>query len=510
MARLGAGGMGVVYLGMAPDGSQVAVKVLQPELVGDTEFRTRFGREVAALIRVRGVCTVRVIEADTTSARPFLVTEYADGPSLAEYVEARGPLDPQMLYGLAAGLAEALTAIHAAGIVHRDLKPSNVLLTTSGPKVIDFGIAQALDATAVTRTGMTIGSAGYMAPEQIMGRAVPASDIFSWAVTIAYAASGQPPFGSGTSDVILYRILHATPDIAAVPAALLPQVNAALAKEPQARPTAPELLGQLTRTVAQPSPGAGNPTQTLLAQTWRPPTAPRVSATSSPTSSPASSPASSPTRSPTWSPASSRPEPPQGAPAARRSGLSRPALVAIVLTVAILIGAGAAALAFALSGRHTTSSGTASGATSNHSQTAPATTPAGPSSSASTSSPTSSSTSPSPSTSASASSSSTALPVIIVGSYTGMQPTEIAYSGDSTNVVTGITWASWTATGATGTGTSDIDSCVPSCAAASPNPVTTTITLANPVGGHFTQMTETRNGSATSYTYPGAWAQSAS
>jgi serine/threonine protein kinase len=366
--------------------------------------------------------------------------------------------------------------------VHRDLKPSNVLLTAGGPKVIDFGIAQALDATAVTRTGMTIGSAGYMAPEQIMGRAVMASDIFSWAVTVAYAASGQPPFGAGTSDVILYRILHATPDIAAVPATLRPQVTAALAKEPQARPTAPELLSQLTSTVAQPSADAGLLTQTLLAQTWRPPTAPRVP------------------------PARSLPEPPADAPAGRRRGLSRPALVAIVLTVAILVGAGAAALALALSSRSATNSGAASGATSAHSQSAPAT-------SASTNRPASTApSSPSQTASSSASGSvsgSASLPVLVVGSYTGTDPTEIAFSGDATNVVTGLTWT-WTATEATGTGTSDIDSCIPSCAAASPNPVTATITLSDPVDGHFTQMTETRDGTTTNYTYPGTWAQSAS
>ena len=150
-ARLGAGGMGVVYLAAAQDGRPVALKVLRPEMAGDAEFRKRFSREVTALHRVQGVCTVRVIDADTTADRPYLVTEYAEGPSLAEYVEARGPMDPQMLYGLATGLAEALTAIHAAGIVHRDLKPSNVLLTPGGPKVIDFGIAQVLEATAVTR-----------------------------------------------------------------------------------------------------------------------------------------------------------------------------------------------------------------------------------------------------------------------------------------------------------------------------------------------------------------------
>jgi len=508
-ARLGAGGMGVVYLAAAGNGSPVAVKVLRPELSGDAEFRTRFGREVAALTRVRGVCTVRVLEADTTAARPFLVTEYVEGPSLSEYIDSRGPMEPRMLYGLATGLAEALAAIHAAGIVHRDLKPSNVLLTAGGPKVIDFGIAQVLEATAVTKAGFTVGSAGFMAPEQITGRAGTAADIFSWAVTIAYAASGKSPFGTGTPEAILYRILHATPDIAAVPASLSPQVTAALAKEPQARPTAPELLSQLTRTAAQPSVGYDNPTQTILAQTWRPATParpipvvpPQVPAT--PPRGPAT-----PPQVPAV-PGQVSGMPPE-VPAVRRSGSRRPALFAIVLALAILVGAGGAALALALAAKPATSSGTAPGATGTHSQTAPATTPAVTGSSASASSPTSpSSSSPSPSASAS-SSSSTALPVITVGSYSGIEPTEIAFSGDATNVVTGIAWSSWTATGATGTGTSDIDSCVPSCAAASPNNVTTTITLSDPVNGRFTQMTETRNGTTTSYTYPGTWAQSAS
>ena len=169
-ARLGAGGMGVVYLGEAADGGLVAVKVLRPELADDQEFRARFGREVAALARVSGVCTVRMIGADTTSACPFMVTEYAAGPSLSEYVAEHGPVGADMLYGLATGLAEALTAIHAAGVVHRDLKPSNVILGRDGPKVIDFGIAQALDATGLTQTGMMVGSAGFMAPEQVTGR----------------------------------------------------------------------------------------------------------------------------------------------------------------------------------------------------------------------------------------------------------------------------------------------------------------------------------------------------
>jgi serine/threonine protein kinase len=506
LARLGAGGMGVVYLAMGQDGRPVAVKVLRPEMADDVEFRTRFSREVTALGRVRGVCTVRVIDADTASARPFLVTEYAEGPSLAEYVDARGPLDPQMLYGLATGLAEALTAIHAAGIVHRDLKPSNVLLTTGGPKVIDFGIAQVLEATAVTRAGMTVGSAGYMAPEQIMGRAGTAADLFSWAVTIAYAASGQSPFGTGTSEVILYRILHTTPDIAAVPASLHAHVAAALDKDPHARPTASELLSQLTRTAAMPAAGATNPTQTILAQTWHP---------AGPL--PAGPPPATPPARPAGPPPAPlpRPAPPPDTP--RRPGMRRPVLLTLVLAVAILLGAGGAALAFALSGNHSASPGTASGGGATQTQTAPgvagatnspAVTSAPASTPTSSSSPTSQSSTTSPTQSAS--SGVAPLPVLTVGSYSGTRPTEIAYSGDATNVVTGLHWSSWTGASATGTGTSDIDNCVPSCAAASPNNVTTTITLSAPVNGQFTQMTETRNGSTTNYTYPNNWAQSAS
>ena len=491
----------------------MALKVLRPEMSGDPEFRTRFSREVTALTRVRGVCTVRVIDADTTSARPFLVTEYAEGPSLAEYIDSRGPMDPQMLYGLATGLAEALTAIHAVGIVHRDLKPSNVLLTAGGPKVIDFGIAQVLDATAVTRVGMTVGSAGFMAPEQIMGQSGTAADIFSWAVTIAYAASGQSPFGTGTSEAILYRILHEAPDIAAVPAALHAQVAAAIDKDPHARPTAPELLSQLTRTAALPSAGSGNPTQTVLAQTWQPASPPPVTPAPQP-----------------------RPEPRRGAPGRRHGHQNRRrGLLRHQMRVPPPRGGRACAVrscspwcwrspsCSAPAARPSPSrcpgtprpAKTQHPAGASHSPTAPATSAvtnssagaSSPSVSSSSSSSATSSTSPSQGTS---STSSAALPDLVVGSYSGMRPTEIAYSGDGTNVVTGITWSSWTATGATGTGTSDIDSCVPSCAAASPNNVSTTITLSDPVSGHFTQMTESRNGSTTNYTYPDTWAQSAS
>jgi serine/threonine protein kinase len=269
-ARLGAGGMGVVYLGTAKDGSQVAIKMLRPELADDTEFRVRFRREAATLEKVRGLCTVRVIEADSESPRPFLVTEYADGPSLAEWVNGHGPFGAEMLYGLATGLAEALAAIHAAGVVHRDLKPSNVLLAATGPKVIDFGIAQALDATVLTRTGMTVGSPGFMAPEQILGQAGQPADVFAWGVTVAYAATGQFPFGAGPADALLYRVLHELPDLAGVVPEIRPLVEAALAKQPGQRPSAPDLLRRLAAGAASGEDPAFMPTQTVLARTWLP------------------------------------------------------------------------------------------------------------------------------------------------------------------------------------------------------------------------------------------------
>jgi hypothetical protein len=393
-----------------------------------------------------------------------------------------------MLYGLATGLAEALAAIHAAGIVHRDLKPSNVLLTAAGPKVIDFGIAQALDTTSLTRTGITVGSAGFMAPEQITGRAGTAADIFTWAVTVAFAAAGKAPFGTGPSDAIMYRIMHAEPDISAVPPGLRPLVEAALAKDPQARPAAPQLLAALTNTQLT---GVGaryeNPTQTVLAQTWHP-----------------------------SAPGPSAPGPTAPGPTGARPARRRTALLPVVLTLAFLLAAGGTALGLALAGKP--AGHAASGTTS-----APAS-PAQPASSAATTptTPAASSTAPSAtaSTAATAPASTPAstpaiagpakLPVLTVGGYTGMKPTEIAYSGDATNVVTKITWSSWTSTGASGQGTSDIDSCNPNCAQAPPSLVPTTVTLSAPVNGRFTTMTETRNGSTSTYTYPDNWPQSAS
>jgi serine/threonine protein kinase len=318
-ARLGAGGMGVVYHGVAWDGSPVAIKVLRPELADDEEFRVRFGREVAALVLVKGECTVRVIEADSQTARPFLVTEYAPGPSLSEYMDKHGSVDPEMLFGLATGLAEALTVIHAAGIMHRDLKPSNIILTEAGPKVIDFGIARRQDtAAAVTKAGMMIGSMGFMAPEQISGNPGPEADVFAWGVTVAYAASGRSPFGAGSTHSILYKIMYGDADISTVPDSVRPLVEDALIKDPQNRPTARQLLDRLTSASRRNEETNENPTQLILRRTWQSGSHPSPSPSSAP--SPSRRPAEPLSRLPA-EPAASRPDAPSAripdAPSAR-------------------------------------------------------------------------------------------------------------------------------------------------------------------------------------------------
>jgi serine/threonine protein kinase len=198
-----------------------------------------------------------------------LVTEYAQGPSLSEHIDKYGSVSPDMLYGLATGLAEALTMIHAAGIMHRDLKPSNIILTDAGPKVIDFGIARRQDTPAMTQTGMMVGSMGFMAPEQISGHPGPAADIFAWGVTVAYAASGRSPFGTGNTHSVLYRIMYGEADIAAVPDPVRPLVEAALAKDPQGRPTAQQLLDRLTSAASRTERINDAPTQVISPQIWQ-------------------------------------------------------------------------------------------------------------------------------------------------------------------------------------------------------------------------------------------------
>ncbi|KUM94278.1 hypothetical protein AQI88_22685 [Streptomyces cellostaticus] len=242
-ARLGAGGMGKVYLSHTPGGRPVAIKVIRPEFAEDPEFRRRFAQEVRAAERVQGLYTAPVIDSDTDGPQPWLATAYVLGPTLAAAVAEHGPLPAATVLLLTAGVAEALQAVHGAGIVHRDLKPSNVLLAADGPRVIDFGIARAADTTALTGSGVTVGTPAFMSPEQAAGRAVgPQSDVFALGQVAAFAALGRPAHGDGPSHAVLYRIVHEEADLTGLPAGLTGLVRRCLAKNPDERPSLGEVL----------------------------------------------------------------------------------------------------------------------------------------------------------------------------------------------------------------------------------------------------------------------------
>lgn len=252
LRRVGEGGMGVVYLATSTDGTGAdlaAVKAVRPEYAGDREFRARFTVEADLARRVRGPYTARVLDADTDGPRPWLATEYVSGPALHDAVRDAGLFPEDSLLALASGLARALAAIHEVGLVHRDLKPSNVLLSTRGPQVIDFGIARAADATALTRPGQALGTPAYMAPEQATGSGLhAASDLFSFGGVLVFAATGRAPFGSGEPAALLYRVVNEEPDLSGVPERLLPLVTACLAKDPDERPGLDPVLAELTGT----------------------------------------------------------------------------------------------------------------------------------------------------------------------------------------------------------------------------------------------------------------------
>ncbi|GGT49248.1 protein kinase domain-containing protein [Actinomadura citrea] len=254
--RLGEGGMGTVYAGLDASGRKVALKVIRREYAADRQYRARFEAEVAAAKRVRPFCTAPVLDADPAADPPYLVTEFVNGPSLDGAVAKEGPLRGADLEAVAVGIATALTAIHDAGVVHRDLKPANVLLSTFGPRVIDFGIARSLDGTRLTATGGIVGTPAFMAPEQLDGRgATPASDVFAWGATVAFAARGGPCFGGNSLPAVIHQIISGEPDLGGLDGMLLKAVRAALAKDPARRPSAQSLLdGLISSGVRQPAP----------------------------------------------------------------------------------------------------------------------------------------------------------------------------------------------------------------------------------------------------------------
>ncbi|MEU9890475.1 serine/threonine-protein kinase [Sphaerisporangium sp. NPDC051011] len=278
--RIGEGGQGVVYLGQDAAGERAAVKLLHVKFSGDRTARSRFARELKAAERVASFCTARVLGADLDGDTPYIASEYIDGRPLRQTVETTGPISGSALERLAVGTATALTAIHHAGIVHRDFKPDNVLMAADGPRVVDFGIARILDSTG-TITSRAVGTPAYMAPEQISGGEVgPAADVFAWAATIAFAATGDVPFGGNSIAVVLNRVLNDDVDVSGLPDPLRGVVRACLSKAPAERPTADRILlrllghseeaGASTAVLSQGAELAARETgaRTLLSGVW--------------------------------------------------------------------------------------------------------------------------------------------------------------------------------------------------------------------------------------------------
>ncbi|MEU4804777.1 serine/threonine-protein kinase [Actinosynnema sp. NPDC023587] len=254
LAALGRGAMGSVYLARSLGGRPVAVKVARAELADNPQFRERFRREVEMARSVGGFWTATVVGADPDADHPWMATEYVPGPTLQQAVQDFGPLPERAVRRLAAGLAEALVAIHGAGLVHRDLKPSNVLLANDGPRVIDFGIARALEHSALTEAGIVFGTPGYLSPEQVVGSAItPQSDIFALGSVLVYAATGAGPFGEGATSALVYRVVHQEPDLSRVPPGLVPLIVPCLVRDPGNRPTPARLLELIGPPSHEPS-----------------------------------------------------------------------------------------------------------------------------------------------------------------------------------------------------------------------------------------------------------------
>ncbi|MEU9162283.1 serine/threonine-protein kinase [Streptomyces sp. NPDC048424] len=326
-AVLGAGGMGKVYLSYTPGGRPIAIKVIRPEFSEDPEFRRRFQQEVRAAERVQGLYTAPVIDSDTEGPQPWLATAYVPGPSLAHAVAHHGALPVRSVLLLTVGVAEALHVIHGAGIVHRDLKPANVLLASDGPRVIDFGIARAADSTALTSTGVSVGTPAFMAPEQASaGTVTPATDVFALGQIAAYTAIGASVFGDGPSHAVLYRIVHEDPDLSALPAELRPVVTRCLSRDPADRPTLTEVI-ELCNAASEsplrqgedwlPQAVAGSITERLQLPAPAPTPPPQP-----PTAAPTPTPTPTPTEVSPQSPAPSAPAAPAAAPGHPPTGVA--------------------------------------------------------------------------------------------------------------------------------------------------------------------------------------------
>jgi eukaryotic-like serine/threonine-protein kinase len=347
IGRLGAGGMGTVFLGRSPGGRLVAVKMVHEALARDPEFRARFGREVQAAKMVSGAFTAPVIDADTDAACPWLASSYIAGPSLHQAVTGHGPLPAATVTALAAGLAEALAAIHQAGLVHRDLKPSNVLLAADGPRVIDFGIARAADDATITRSGFVVGSPGFMSPEQVTaGDVGPPGDVFALGAVLAYAATGQGPFGQGPSHTLMYRVVHEPPELDGIAdRELRALISACLSKDPALRPAPRQILAR--------SAGRGDAAP-HFDDGWLPAF---VAGTGVPTATAPEAPADTSTNS--WPRAAPAPAPQREDPPSSKRGIRRRTYrrTAILATAVIAVAAGLTILSTVLPGNHPAAGG---------------------------------------------------------------------------------------------------------------------------------------------------------
>jgi eukaryotic-like serine/threonine-protein kinase len=519
-SRLGAGGMGRVYLARSPGGRAVALKVVHPELARDPEFMRRFRREVEAAEAVSGAYTAPVIGAGPDDSPPWLATAYVPGPSLAELVTRMGPLPEPALWRLAGGLTEALQTIHARGLVHRDLKPGNILIAADGPRVIDFGISRALHGVAITAAETTMGTPAYMSPEQAGGKEIgAASDIFSLGSVLAFAAAGAAPFEGGSSLSVIYRIVHDEPDLSRIPPRLAGLVAGCLARDPAARPSPAALMEAIGAGSAASSGGyapgrfwpdavsaviAGQENEAAQARArtgaFAVPAGPagggsggtRVPAGSAPgtgsgsyTHPAAGYQGGQPTGGltpPGYTPPGFTPPPVTGPPGGQRGSSTSRWLAWIGVAAVAAAGLGAT-LALVLPGPGP--SGTSTPSTSPTAVITPAavTSPraSGPATSPS-------ATVPASSPAASPSDSLIAVTVCAfpadgctdpgAAQYMEVRPKEISISGDSTGEVTSLVWSNWGSPRATATGTEELDDCNPNCAQGHDTPYPATVTLA--------------------------------